>query len=209
MDPQRDGVDGYPGGTVAVVAVERLDRRAPIRPHPSDSATERAHDKPLREPRESVHCNTVAPEHPDRAGGEPGVLDVRVGDVLEPAGEGVEPDPPGGGAVGQAGPHRERVFAGALGGRDELVHWLTTGMGAGSANSAAVRCADFAAQLVVVTSPSRVTARPSATTIHQPGCVPVAKSAAAPLAATAPRMATPRVVPTWRLVDATAAATPA
>ena len=52
---------------------------------------------------------------------EPGVLDVGVGDVLEPARERVEPDPPGRGAVGETGAHRECVLPTAVGGATNSV----------------------------------------------------------------------------------------
>ena len=40
-----------------------------------------------------MHGDPVAPHDPDGAEREPGVLDVGVRDVLEPAGDRVEPDP--------------------------------------------------------------------------------------------------------------------
>ena len=56
-------------------------------------------------------------------------------------------------------------------------------------------------------------ATPNPTMIHQPGWVALANplpiTPDSPLPATAPTTATPSVAPTWRLVEATAAATPA
>src|SRR5476649_2099649 len=82
-----------------------------------------------------------------------------------------------------------------------------------SSKRSAVAVAVWCAQGVVVTRPSTKIATPRAAMIHQltwvaavnPG--PIAP--AAPLPARAPRTATPSVCPTWRPVDATAAATPA
>jgi hypothetical protein len=66
---------------------------------------------------------------------------------------------------------------------------------------------------VVVRWPSAATASPRAATIHQPGRVACANprpiSLPRPPTATAPNTATPSVSPAWRLVVATAAATPA
>ena len=69
-------------------------------------------------------------------------------------------------------------------------------------------------QLVVVNTPSASTSTPQPVRTHQQTCValvnpPVTAPLDSPAAAAEPTRATPRVWPTWRLVDAIAAATPA
>ena len=67
------------------------------------------------------------------------------------------------------------------------------------------------AQPVVVIRPSATIKSPQPVTSHQPGWVPVARRAGSVVATTAiaPTSATPSDWPTWRLVEATAEATPA
>jgi selenocysteine lyase/cysteine desulfurase len=82
-----------------------------------------------------------------------------------------------------------------------------------AASRSAVRRAESRAQPVVVTKPRAATVSPRAATIHQPGRVasanPRSIASPRPLPAMAPNTATPSVMPAWRLVVATAAATPA
>src|SRR5205807_465544 len=80
-------------------------------------------------------------------------------------------------------------------------------------NRSAVRTAVARAQSPVVNNPTTRVRAPRPAITHQPECVatanplPIAPTTLPP--AIAPITATPSVIPTWRLVEATAAATPA
>src|SRR5437763_11501901 len=91
--------------------------------------------------------------------------------------------------------------------------WLFLDGGLGSASRLAVCCAVLYADVVVVSQPSAATVSPRAAMIHQQGWVGCTKAVVIrmlrPVPTVAPSMATPRVMPTWRLVVATAEATPA
>ena len=123
----RGGPTGRPPRRRGVTALapfspcRRLDRRPALRPHPAEAAAERADREALGEPGKAPDRDPVAAHDPHCALREARVLNVGVRDVLEPAGEGVEPDPPGRGAVREPGAHRERVLPCAVDWRDELV----------------------------------------------------------------------------------------
>src|SRR5919107_4541654 len=80
-------------------------------------------------------------------------------------------------------------------------------------NSRAVRSALRSARRLVLAAPSSRTHTPAPTMIHQPGRLADTRSLAIapedPVLITDPMMATPSAAPTCRLVEATAAATPA
>src|SRR5580693_2096980 len=89
-----------------------------------------------------------------------------------------------------------------------------TGTGVSSAISwSAVRAADRRAHRPLVSSPRISTASPQPVMIHQPTWLaagkPVRSEPASTVITADPTTATPRDWPTWRLVDAMAAATPA
>ena len=82
-----------------------------------------------------------------------------------------------------------------------------------SASSRAVRSALRSAGRLVLATPSASTQAPAPAMIHQPGRLAAARSLAIapcePVLITEPMIATPSAAPTCRLVEATAAATPA
>ena len=89
VHPQRDGLHVGRGAGGAVLGD---DVRAALGPHPSDAAAERGQGKALAEAGEAVDADPCAPHHPHRRVLEPGILDIAVGHVLQPAGQRVEAD---------------------------------------------------------------------------------------------------------------------
>ena len=154
-----------------------------------------------------------SPDYPDGVVRHAGVLDVRVGDVLQPSRQSVEPDRPDGAQSASPGRIVSLNSRPPGGGPTNSVNCGLDHAGSGPCKRAAVRRA------VVLAQRSRAQQTQHQHDHPEDGEDPPARMGgrresgpSAPLTpppATAPTTATPRVWPTWRLVEATAAATPA
>ena len=88
VDPQRDGFDDR---LLPIAATTSVRRSAHIRPSPLQKVL-----SSKRSPKRGNWLTRIRVRRTTHTGGagEPGVLDVRVGDVLQPAGERVQSHPP-------------------------------------------------------------------------------------------------------------------
>ena len=68
------------------------DHGATLGPHPTRAGAERLDAKVLGETRKRSRDDPRPAHHPDRGFGDPGILDVEIGDVLEPPGDRIEAD---------------------------------------------------------------------------------------------------------------------
>src|SRR5579875_1957042 len=117
VDPQRHRLHV---AARAAALLDRRHRRPSFGPHPPESAAERGQPIGATEAGEAPDQDSRPAHHPRRPLDQPGIHHIGVGDVLEPARDRVQPNPPRRGAVGKPGPEHLLEHAALVGRRNQL-----------------------------------------------------------------------------------------